>query len=156
MRAIRPVEMPTNAFNFCKFTLAGLLWMSLLLRSRNLLILALVILILSAVLKVGRAPLVLLYKHTVERIRPSRIILLDENAVCFAHWVGAVFAAAALALMYSGFVLAGWVLTGVLALLKTSGACGKCGAMKLYSCMNDPNGKCCRFGKQVKKRTVMR
>lgn len=151
MKGYKPVEVPAGAFNFCKYTVAIMLWSSLILQSRILLLACFVILALSALLKVKRAPLVFLYAGTLDRIFKSRIILLDENAVWFAHTVGTIFSGIALVLLYFVNPVAGWIITGLLAILKTSGAFGFCGAMKLYGCLNNPYGTCCRFGKKIKK-----
>lgn len=151
MKEYRPVEISSSAFNFCKYGIASLLWLSIIVQSKLLVIIVFAILVLSALLKVRRAPLVLLYTFTVEKLIKSKRIILDEKAVRFAHIVGAVFSGAAILFLYFINPLAGWIITGILALLKTSGAMGYCGAMKLYSCLNNPNGQCCRVGKRVKK-----
>lgn len=39
---------------------------------------------------------------------------------------------------------------GILALLKSSAAFGFCGAAKLYTCLNNTEGECCRTGKKIK------
>jgi hypothetical protein len=151
MKEYRPVEISSGAFNFCKYGIASLLWLSIIVQSKLLVIIAFAILVLSALLKVRRAPLVLLYTFTVDKFIKSKRIILDEQAVRFAHIVGSVFSGAAILFLYYINPLAGWIITGILALLKTSGAMGYCGAMKLYSCLNNPNGQCCRVGKKVKK-----
>jgi hypothetical protein len=151
MKECKPVEIPNGAFNFCKYTVALLLWASLILHSKVLVLICFAILVLSALFKVKNAPLVFLYTYTLEKIFVSKRIILDENAIWFAHTVGAVFAGAALVLLYFINPFLGWVITGILAVLKTSGALGFCGAMKLYGCLNNPNGKCCRVGKKIKK-----
>lgn len=151
MKEYRPVEISSGAFNFCKYGIASLLWLSIIVQSKPLLIIVFAILVLSVLLKVRRAPLVLLYTFTTDKFFKSKRIILDEQAVRFAHIVGAIFSGIAIVLLYYINPLAGWIITGILALLKTSGAMGYCGAMKLYSCLNNPNGQCCRVGKKVKK-----
>jgi hypothetical protein len=151
MKEFRPVELSGGAFNFCKYGIASLLWLSIILQSKLIVGICFAILVLSAILKVRRAPLVLLYTFTLDKLIKSKRIVLDERAVRFAHIVGAVFSGIALVFLYLIHPMAGWIITGVLALLKTSGAMGYCGAMKLYSCLNNPNGQCCRVGKKVKK-----
>ena len=151
MKEYRPVEISSGAFNFCKYGIATLLWLSVITQSKLLVIIAFVILVLSVLLKVRRAPLVLLYNYTADKFIKSKRIILDEQAVRFAHIVGAVFSGTALVFLYFINPLTGWIITGILALLKTSGAMGYCGAMKLYSCLNNPNGQCCRVGNKVKK-----
>lgn len=150
MKEMKPVNIRNGAFTFCKWTIAALLWGGLLLQNMWLVVTCFIILVLSILLKVSRAPLVFLYTHTVEKFVPSRLIVVDENAVRFAHVVGAVFAAVALILFHLVSPLAGWIVTGLLAILKTSGAFGLCGAMKLYTCLSNPNGQCCRTGRKIK------
>lgn len=151
MKEYRPVEVENSAFNFCKYGIASLLWLSIILQSKHIVAACFVILVLSAILKVQKAPLILLYRYTIGKVTASKRIILDEKAVCFAHTVGAVFSGMALIFLYFINPLIGWIITGLLALLKTSGAMGYCGAMKLYSCLNNPNGQCCRVGNKIKK-----
>ena len=147
----RPVEISNGAFSFCKYTIALLLWASLLMQSKIMLLLCFIILMLSVLLKVKNAPLVFLYSSTLDKFLPSGRVVIDENAVRFAHIVGSIFSGAALIFLYFIHPLTGWVITLILAILKTSGALGFCGAMKIYGCLNNPNGTCCRVGKKVKK-----
>ncbi len=151
MKEYRPTEVSNGAFNFCKYGVATLLWLSIVLQSKLLAATCFAILVLSAIFKVKRAPLVLLYTFTIDKLISSKRIILDEQAVQFAHIVGAVFSGIALVFLYFVHPFTGWIITGILALLKTSGAMGYCGAMKLYSCLNNPNGQCCRVGNRVKK-----
>ncbi|MBU3190358.1 DUF4395 family protein [Clostridium bowmanii] len=150
MKECRPVAVSHAAFNFCKYTMASIFWLALIFQNKLLVVLGFSILILSAIFKVKDAPLVFLYTHTINRIYPSKIEILDEKAVCFAHIVGATMSGIALMFLYFIHPLIGWILTGVLAILKTSASFGFCGAMKLYSCLNNPKGQCCRIGKKVK------
>lgn len=151
MKGYKPIRISSNSFNFCKFTIAILLWTALIFQLKILLFLCFVILLLSAIFRVEKAPLVFLYRHTIEKIFPSKEIIIDENGVFFAHIIGTIFAGISLFVIVFINSLAGWIIVGVLAVLKTSGAFGRCGAMKLYDCMNNPNGKCCRVGKKIKK-----
>ena len=153
MKECRPVAVPHAAFNFCKYTVASIFWLSIIFQSRELVVVGFLILLLSALLKVKNAPLVFLYTYTFNKKFPSKIGILDEKAVCFAHMVGAIMSGIALLFLYYIHPFIGWIITGVLAVLKTSASFGFCGAMKLYSCLNNPNGKCCRIGKKVKQST---
>jgi hypothetical protein len=153
MKECRPVAVPHAAFNFCKYTVASIFWLSIIFQSRELVVVGFLILLLSALLKVKNAPLVFLYTYTFNKKFPSKIEILDEKAVCFAHMVGAIMSGIALLFLYYIHPFIGWIITGVLAVLKTSASFGFCGAMKLYSCLNNPNGKCCRIGKKVKQST---
>ncbi len=150
MKEIRPVTVRKNAFGFCKYSMALLLWLGLGLQNIILVIVVFGLLLMSAILKVEKAPLVLIYSLSIERLRPSNDIMVDQNAVYFAHLVGCIIAGVAVFLNLLGYGFLAWIVVGVLAILKTSGAFGKCGAMKLYACMNNPNGTCCRFGSKLK------
>ena len=150
MKECRPVAVPHAAFNFCKYTMALIFWLSLIFHSKLLVIVGFLILLLSSLLKVKKAPLVFLYTYTIDKLFPSKKEILDEKAVCFAHEVGATMALISLLFLYFIHPLTGWVIIGVLAFLKTSASFGFCGAMKLYGCLNNPNGQCCRVGKKVK------
>ena len=151
MKEYKMAEVPKGAFNFCKFTIAGSLWLGLIFQVKLLVAICFIILVVSAILKVKRAPLIVLYSYTIDKILPSKKILLDEKAIGFAHTVGAVVSAIALIFLYFINPLIGWIITALLALLKTSGAFGFCGAAKLYTCLNNPNGQCCRGGRKLKK-----
>lgn len=150
MKECRPVEIPSAAFSFCKYSLALLFWAAWIMQIKPLVLFCFAILILSALLRVKNAPLVFLYTHSLNRVFPSKAVIVDENAVRFAHIVGAAFTGTALIFLYYINPFIGWAVTGLITLLKTSGALGFCGAMKLYECMNNPNGQCCRFGRHLK------
>ena len=150
MKECRPVTVPNAAFNFCKYSMATIFWVALFLHSKVIVAVGFAILLLSAILKVKNAPLVFFYTHTIDKLFPSKKEVLDENAVYFAHIVAAIMSGIALIFLYFSNPLIGWILTGILAFLKTSASFGFCGAMKLYGCLNNPNGKCCRVGKKVK------
>ena len=150
MKECRPVAVPHAAFNFCKYSIASIFWLSLIFQNKLLVLAGFLILLLSVLLKVKNAPLVLLYTYTIDKLFPSKIEILDEKAVCFAHIVATIMSGIALVFLYFIYPLVGWILTGVLAVLKTTASFGFCGAMKLYGCLNNPNGQCCRVGKKVK------
>lgn len=141
MKECKIVSIPRNAFLFCKWTIALLLWLALILRIKELVLIACAILGLSAILKIRRAPLVYLYSNTVERIFKSKQEMLDENAMRFAHTMGAVMSGICSILLFFISAKAGWIFTGLLAIMKTWGAMGHCSALKLYGCMS--NGACC-------------
>ena len=150
MKECRPVTVPHGAFNFCKYTMALIFWLSLIFHNKLLVLVGFLVLLLSALLKVKNAPLVFLYTYTIEKMFPSKKEILDEKAVSFAHIVGAAMSGMALLFLYFIHPFTGWIIIGVLAFLKTSASFGFCGAMKLYGCLNNPNGQCCRVGKKVK------
>lgn len=149
MAAFKPVTISKGSFAFCRATVAILLWLAIIFQSVLLVEVVLGIMLASAALKVRRAPLIVLYERTVDAIRPSEKIVVDEIGIFVSHVTGAVFGALCLALVLFSRPLVGWIVTAVFALLQTSAACGFCSALKLYNCM--AGGNCCRVGKFAKK-----
>lgn len=149
MAKFKPATISKGSFAFCRTTIAILLWVSIIFQIKWLVAVVFVIMLLSAILKVGKAPLILLYKYTVDKIQPSDNIIVDEIGIYVSHLVGAIFAGICLFLLYFSNNLAGWIVTGVFTVLQTSAACGFCSALKLYNCM--VGGTCCRVGKFAKK-----
>jgi len=149
MTNVKPVSISKGAYAFCRYTIALILWCSVIFRLKELVLGAFIILLLSAILKVRNAPLIVFYTYTIDKIFPSRKVIIDEKGIRFAHIVGTVVSLMCLMLLYFGNPLSGWILTVFLAILKTSAAFGFCSALKLYQCMN--GGNCCRVGKFVRK-----
>jgi hypothetical protein len=140
------VTIQNNAFLFCRYGVAVLIWVALLLQSVYVLWAVFAILALSALLKVERAPMVWSYTNTLGRFVASKDVILDVRAMRFAHTSGAVLAAVALVLVTLHSPLA-WPFVGVFALLKTVSALGFCPAYKIYGCA--AKGGCCALtGKQ--------
>lgn len=138
----KPVPVPRGGFIFCRTSLAVVFWLAFVFRLPGLLAAAALILGLSALLGIRRAPLVWLWNSTLGRVVPSRIEYLDQNAMRFAHGLGFLLSAAATALLYLQ-PPAGRVLLFVLCLAKTAGALGFCTAQKLYQCVSDDT--CCTW-----------
>jgi len=148
----KPVSISKGAFAFCRFSIAILVWLSVALQSKEILVFTTLILISSYILGVSRAPMIFAYTHTIERIIPTEKVLVDEKGIRFAHLVGSVFGIVTCIILYFVNDLAGWILAIALGILKTSAAFGFCSALKLYTCMT--GGSCCRvgmFARRVKK-----
>jgi vacuolar-type H+-ATPase subunit I/STV1 len=143
MRASKPVAVSSGAFLFCKYTVAVMFWAALLFRWKWMVGLCFVILVLNAALKIQKAPLIVLYTQTINRIFKSYNNILDEYAMQFAHTLGAVLTLLCLVFLYYGNVKIGWILVFIVAIVKTAGAMGFCSALKLYGCMTSDS--CCRF-----------
>lgn len=150
MKACKPVPIPNGAFIFCRYSLAVLLWAALAFHNKPLVIVTTVILALSALLTVRRAPMIVLYSWTIERLVPSRVEILDEHAMRFAHTFGTVLLLIALGLLYSPWQRAGWIFLIFVTLAKTVGALGFCAAGKMYICMTNSNGTCCKFWRKTR------
>jgi len=149
MAAFKPAVISKGSFAFCRIVVAGLLWLSVLFRSTWLIGAVFLIMLSSAILKVEKAPLILLYKHTVDKARRSPNIIVDETGIFVSHVTGAVFSVICLALTRFASPTVAWIVTGLFAILQTSAACGFCSALKLYTCMT--SGNCCRVGRFAKK-----
>lgn len=155
MRSCKPVSITRGAFAFCRYTLAILLWVALIMGLKWLVIVTAAILALSALLTVRRAPLVVLYTVTVERLFPSGVEVLDEHAMRFAHTFGVLLLGIALGLLYyPPTVRAGWIFLLLVALAKTVGALGFCAAGRMYTCMANSHGSCCGFLRKRKDQQV--
>ena len=149
MKTCQPVPIARGAFAFCRYSLAILLWVALIWQLKSLVIVTGAILLLSALLTVRRAPLIVLYTWTIERLFPSAVEVLDAHAMRFAHFFGTGLLALALGLLYyPPTVRAGWVFLLLVALAKTVGALGFCAAGRLYTCMANSSGTCCGFLKR--------
>jgi hypothetical protein len=150
MTPFKPVSIPNAAYIFCRFTIAILFVFGFFLRMETLILTGFLILLLSAILKVRRAPLIWIYTQTLERVHPSRKQIIDEKGIRFAHGFGALLSGISLILISAGFEMMGWALALLLAILQTMAAFGFCSAYKLYTCVNS-GGDCCNIGKRVRK-----
>lgn len=140
------VTIQNNAFIFCRYTLAILCWLALVFRDQAIWLLGavFVIMTISVILKVDRAPLVWLWTNTLGRSIPSKDVVLDVAGMRFAHTLAAVLALVAISLIWRGSPIAWWVVAA-LALLKTMSAVSACPAYKLYGCVIRGGGSCCRW-----------
>ncbi|PTN09598.1 DUF4395 family protein [Mangrovibacterium marinum] len=126
-------QIPINAFRFCKITVTLLVWLAYAFKSLPLLIIVLLILGFSAWLKIQRAPLIVLYSKTIEKIRPSRMIEVHEKGLRFAHSLGTALCAICIGLTLL-FPTVGWWYVLAFAILKTVSMLGLCPGEALYAC----------------------
>jgi len=82
-----------------------------------------------------------LYSVSFNKIKKSAEVLVDENAMRFAHALGFLLSGVCLALVFLIHGSGVWYAVLGLALLKTVSAVGFCPASKLYDCLL--NGNCC-------------
>jgi len=145
MMPYKPVSVPRGGFAFCRYGVAALLWVGYLWRQEWVIMLAAGILALSAMLGVGRAPMILLYKWTAEKIHPWRQEVLDEYGMRFAHTLGTVLLGIGLLLLHL-FPLqqTGWIFLFWVAAFKTIGAFGFCAASCMYNTLFH-GSSCCSF-----------
>jgi hypothetical protein len=135
------MKIPKNAFMFCKMTITLIAWTALILRSKELVLLAFLLLLSSAILTIRRAPLIMLYSFA--RLPPGRTVELDVKAMRFAHILGSVFSGVCAILVYMNSRF-GWAVVLVFAVMKTISAAGFCPGEKIYTCMK---GGCCSIKK---------
>jgi hypothetical protein len=135
------VQVPRPAFAFCRVSLTVLLWTALWLHIAWLVFAVSGILLLSALLKVHRSPMIVLYRQTFLRLWPTeRSEFLDVSAMRFAHGLGAGLALVTALTLHFRPGAGWWVLLGF-CVLKTVSACGFCPASKLFVCLR--KGGCC-------------
>ena len=146
MAQYKPVTISKEGFAFCRFGLTALLWLSLIFHSKLLLLVVLAVLLLSAILKVGRAPMIVLYDQTAGRLRRSKEVIVNETAMRFAHFTGAFFALVCLLLLEFASERSGWAAVFIFAIVKSVSAFGFCPASKLYECVT--GGSCCAIRKK--------
>lgn len=146
MKKYKPVAVPKAAFAFCRYSIAILIWLSLIFHLKIILIFVLIIFLLSAILKIQRAPMILFYSYTINKISKSPDEILNEHAMRFAHIMGSVFSLICLFLLYFVSEQVGWIAVFIFALLKSISAFGFCPASKLYECAT--NDSCCAFIKK--------
>ncbi|MDR1729854.1 MAG: DUF4395 domain-containing protein [Prevotellaceae bacterium] len=141
MTSYKPVSIPKGAFIFCRYGIAALVWISFFLQSKSVLIFVCLIFLLSVILKIKRAPMIWFYSVTFDKIKKSADVLVDENAMRFAHTLGFLLSAGCLSAVTLIHCSGAWYAVLAFALLKTVSAVGFCPASKLYDCML--NGNCC-------------
>lgn len=136
--------VPKNAIRFCKLTIALLIWYSFAFREDLTLMIVFALLLLSALLKISRAPLILLYSWTAERIFPGPVAEVEESAMRFAHFLGTFLSLVCLLTIFT-LPSAGWWIVLGFAILKTISTLGFCPGEAIYSCYKD--GTCSLHGK---------
>lgn len=143
MKIVKPVEISAHGFAWCRWGVAVLVWLTLLMNHPAPLAAATVILIFSALLKVRNAPLIWLHRVTLGRAIPSPAVVVDEIAMAFAHSLGAALAALCLLAWFVAPAPIPWIATALLGIAKGAGALGYCSGVKLYQCLHSDT--CCSF-----------
>lgn len=140
------VQISNAAFIFCRYSVTLLIWLGFFLKMKELILLSFIILFLSFLLKIKKAPMIFFYTWSIDKIFPSKKILLNEKAMRFAHGLGSFFAALALLFLYFINLKIGWGIVFAFAIIKSISALGFCPAYKLFGCMT--GGNCCVFNKK--------
>ena len=141
MMHYKPVSIAKNSFAFCRYGVAILVWLSFIFHSVVILEITAFIFLLSALLKVQRAPFIVLGNLTLNKVKKSPEILVNENAIFFAHCVGFLFSGFCIVIVYTVHGSGAWFSVLAFAVLKSISAFGFCPASRLYDCAL--NGNCC-------------
>jgi protein-S-isoprenylcysteine O-methyltransferase Ste14 len=143
----RPPDMariPRDAFRFCRYTVALLMWLGVLWRQPAPIVLVWLIMAVSAALSVRRSPLLWFYTRTLHRVVPSPYEELSVPAMRFSHTLATVFIGLGLLLLAGGSTATAWRWLGIMAIFKTISALSGCPASKIYTCVTS-GGACCAF-----------
>lgn len=141
MQKYKPVVISKASFAFCRFSIAVLVWLAFLLSSKIILAIICAIFLFSAILKVERAPMIWLYDQTIQRLYMRKEVVVNQDAIFFAHLAGMTLSAICLSAVTIFQTPAAWYVVLGFAILKTVSALGFCPATKLYDCTM--NGNCC-------------
>lgn len=135
------VIVQEKAFAFCRYSMTVLVWLAFGLliagfRVPSAVVPAAVCLIMaaSAALTVRRAPMILLWTHTLGRAVASEEVVLNVRAMRFSHVLASILALIATVWVFDQRPGA-WLFVLLFALLKTFSAVGFCPAYKLYGCV---------------------
>lgn len=153
MTKYQMATVPKKGFAFCRYTIAILLWITVILVFFNIkwiIFIPFIIMILSGILTVRRAPLIMLYKVLFDREGKGETDVLNVSSIRFSHFVGSFFCIIIILFLYVVKIdIVAYVFLGILTILQTIAAFGYCSAQKLYECL--VLGKnCCNLGKKIK------
>ena len=153
MKSTQMAIVPKKAFAFCRFTICILFWVTSILLFFNIrwmIFVPFIIMLLSGILTVKRAPLIVLYKLLFDRNGKGETDVLNVNSIRFSHYVGATFSLIVILFLYVFKVdIVAYIFVGILTILQTIAAFGYCSAQKLYECL--VLGKnCCNLGRKIR------
>lgn len=153
MKNIKMATVPKKAFAFCRWMICILFWITSILCFFNIkwfIFIPFIIMFLSGVLTVKRAPLIVLYNVLFNRNKKAETDVLNVNSIRFSHFVGSTFCMIAILFLYVFKInIIGYIFIGILTLLQTIAAFGYCSAQKLYECLILGNN-CCNLGKRIR------
>ena len=153
MNVYQMATVPKKGFAFCRYTIAGLFWITdilLLFNVKWFVFIPFGIMLLSGILTVKRAPLIMLYKFLFDRSGKGETEVLNVSSIRFAHFVGSSFSFIVILFLFVFKInIVAYVFLGILTILQTIAALGYCSAQKLYECQ--VLGKnCCNLGKKIR------
>lgn len=153
MSSTQMAIVPKKAFVFCRFTICILFWITSILLFFDIkwmIFIPFIIMLLSGILTVKKAPLILLYKVLFDRNGKGETEVLNVNSIRFSHYVGSTFSLIVILFIYIFKInIVAYIFVGILTFLQTIAAFGFCSAQKLYECL--VLGKnCCNLGKRLR------
>lgn len=146
---IRMVNVKRQSVTFCKYVIAGTLWLAVISGKVIPLYIVLAIMLISAITGVKNAPLVRLFDFTFAKKMKTTDEYINLYSMRFAHLFGSVFCLLAIISYHFLPPVIFIILTIILAILQSIAAFGYCSAQKLYECVVC-NSNCCRFGKKIR------
>ena len=130
---MKEIEVDLRGLVFCRVMTVALLAAALLTRSVYLVAAVFVLMAVPAFLSVRFSPFLLFYETVMARLLGRRPKIVEVAPLRFAQGMGASLLL--IALFLSSVLhrpLAGWILTGTVALTTTSGAAGFCVGEHIY------------------------
>ena len=103
MKSTQMAIVPKKAFAFCRFTICILFWLTAILLFFDIkwmIFVPFIIMLLSGILTVRRAPLIVLYKVLFDRKKKAETDVLNVNSIRFSHYVGATFSLIVILFLY--------------------------------------------------------
>ena len=94
MTKYQMATVPKKGFAFCRYTIAILLWITVILLFINIkwmIFIPFIIMLISGILTVKRAPLIMLYKVLFDREGKGETDVLNVSSIRFSHFVGSFF-----------------------------------------------------------------
>ena len=117
-----------KAFAFCRFTICILFWSTSILLFFDIkwtIFVPFIIMLLSGILTVKRAPLILLYKVLFDRDNKAETDVLNVSSIRFSHYVGATFSLIVILFLYVFKIdIVAYIFVGILTVLQTIAAFG--------------------------------
>lgn len=138
-------RIPRDAFRFCRYSMAVLMWWGVLAHLLAPIALVWAIMASSVLLTIRRSPLIVLWTRTVHRWRPSPYEELSVGAMRFSHTLATVLIGLPLLVLLAWPEARGaWAVLWAMAIMKTISAVYACPASKMYTCLLS-GGQCCSF-----------
>ena len=153
MRSTKMAVVSKRAFAFCRYTISILFWLTSILLFFGIkwtIFIPFIIMLLSGILTVKKAPLIVLFKILFDKNNKSETDVFNVSSIRFSHYVGAAFSLVVILFLYVFKInLVAYIFVSILTFLQTIAAFGFCSAQKLYECLI--LGKnCCNLGKKIR------